>query len=172
MAIIIDTNTFADVFVRSSKDHKQFAPVLDWIINGKGLAVYGGKKYISELRKAHKFIKIFRFLKESGKIIEGNSTIIDKLEQEVIDKVKDKKFDDPHLAAIVIATKCMLICTKDTRSVIFVKRPDLYPKGIKIPAYYISSKNSNLLCDKYIHKDHKPLTQLAPKTANKIINRL
>ena len=44
MCIIVDTNCFAPVFDRKSEKHNQFAPVLEWIISGKGKLIYGGSK--------------------------------------------------------------------------------------------------------------------------------
>ena len=168
MAIIIDTNTFAEVFIRTSKDHHEFAPVLEWLLNGKGSAVYGGSTYLKELKKAAKFIPVFRLLKETGKVIEGDSANIDDVEKSIKTTVNDPDFDDPHLAAIIIDTKCKILCTKDTRSLKFLKDKNIYPNGVSKPAYYTSCKNSNLLCDKYIHDLHKPLLKLPKKTANKV----
>ncbi len=36
MCIIIDTNVLADVFNSESKLHMEFAPVVEWILKGKG----------------------------------------------------------------------------------------------------------------------------------------
>ena len=48
MCVIVDTNAFAAVFNANANNHDEFAPVLDWIISGKGKLVIGGTKYMSE----------------------------------------------------------------------------------------------------------------------------
>lgn len=160
MAIIIDTNCFANVFIRTSANHEQFKPVLDWVVNGKGLFVYGGSKYLNELKKAPKYLPILRFLKDVNKVYKGNTDNIDRIQSEIEANITDTDFDDPHLPAIVIDTKCKLICSEDKRSITFVKDKALYPKGFSSPVYYTSSRNSDLLCDNYIHEDFKPLCKL------------
>lgn len=171
MAIIIDTNCFANVFIRTSANHDQFKPVLDWIINGKGIVVYGGSKYLSELKKAPKYLPILRFLKEVNKVCQGNADNIDRIQSEIEAIITDPDFDDPHLPAIVIDTKCKLICSEDKRSITFVKDKALYPKGFSIPVFYTSFRNYDLLCDNYIHQDLKPLCKLKTEQL-KSLNRI
>lgn len=160
MAIIIDTNCFAHVFKRNSDNHEEFKPVLDWILSGKGLIAYGGTKYFEELKKANKYLKILRLFKEQNKVIVGDREEIDKLEERNKELIKDEDFDDPHLPAIAIVTKCMLICSVDNRSIKHVKNNVLYPDGFSCPAYYTGQRNSDLLCDKYVHSCHKPLIKI------------
>lgn len=69
MCVIIDTNCLASVFECKSENHPQFAPVLEWIIFGKGKLIYGGSKYIGELSKTRKYLKIINLLKNKGKAI-------------------------------------------------------------------------------------------------------
>jgi len=160
MAIIIDTNCFANVFKRNSDKHEEFKPVLDWILTGKGLIVYGGTKYFEELKKASKYLKILRLFKEQNKVVVGDRNEIDKVEAKNKELINDEDFDDPHLPAIAIVTKCMLICSVDNRSIKHVKNPVLYPDGFSCPSYYTGKRNSGLLCDKYIHDCHKPLLKI------------
>ena len=171
MAIIIDTNCFANVFNRKSTNHKEYRPVLDWIVKGKGVVVYGGTKYIEELRKAPKYLPIMRLLREIDKVIIGNTENIDRLQAEIEANRIDVDFDDPHLPAIIIDTKCRLICSEDKRSIPFVRNRDLYPNGIHTPSYYTGLRNKNLLCDNYIHDDLKPLCKLKKEQAN-LVGRL
>lgn len=168
MAVIIDTNCFANVFNRKSVNHNEYRPVLDWVVKGKGLIIYGGTKYIQELKKAPKYLPIMRLLREVNKVLIGNLENIDRLQAEIEAKRVDEDFDDPHLPAIVIDTKCRLICSEDKRSIPFVKNRDLYPNGLQAPVYYTSSRNSDLLCDNYIHDDLKPLCKLKKEHANLI----
>ena len=163
MAIIIDTNCFSNVFSRSSIKHKEFEPVLNWIINGKGIMIYGGTKYKEELRKAPKYLRLINLLKELGKVYIGADEEIDEY-QSIIEKLRDNSdFDDPHLPAIVIVTKCRIICTEDIRSIPYVTDRKYYPKNYDLPVYYTTSKNKNLLSDKYVDKTLKPLCKLNKK---------
>lgn len=152
MAIIVDTNCFSRVFCRTNKEHANFKPVLDWIIYGNGFLVYGGSKYREELLKAKSYIKFFRLLKGYKKAISFPDDPIDEFQTMFKEMIKDKDFDDPHLPAIVLVSKCRLICTKDTRSQPFVTSPDLYPKRFHTPKYYTGLKDQDLLCDSNIDK--------------------
>lgn len=172
MCIIVDTNCLASVFDKKSDKHQEFEPVLEWITKGKGKFIYGGSKYLAELSKATKYLRIINILKKSGKTIIANKDIVDKEQKRIEQSITDEDFDDPHLPAIVIASKCKLICSVDTRSIKFVTCSKLYPKGIEVPKYYTSSKNKNLLCDKYIPKCYKPLKKCNKFEINNIENAL
>ena len=152
MAIIVDTNCFSRVFSRSDKEHKDFEPVLNWIINGSGFLVYGGSKYKAELKKSSAFIKIFRLLKDYHKAISFSDTLIDKYQRQYEALIQDPDFDDPHLPAIVKASKCRIICTRDERSRPFVTSTNLYPKRFHTPMYYTGLRDQHLLCDANIDK--------------------
>lgn len=89
-----------------------------------------------------------------------NDSDVDAWQNIIGDKINNPDFDDPHLPAIVIVSKCRVICSVDTRSVRFVTDPHIYPKGVDVPKYYTSKKNVSLLTDEYVHKCYKPLTKL------------
>lgn len=150
MAIIIDTNCFSRVFCRSNKEHPEFAPVLDWIVSGNGIMVYGGSKYLHELRICRKFVPFINLLKTANKIYVCDADKVDALQAKFEKMYDDPDFDDPHLPAIVLVSKCRLICSKDTRSVPFVTSRDLYPKRFHVPQYYSGARDSWLLCDDMI----------------------
>lgn len=160
MAIIIDANCIANVFSKKSANHEEFKPVLNWILLGKGLMIYGGSQYKKELAKTSKYLPIIRLLKDVGKAIEGCKEDIDKY-QEKVEQLRDNMdFDDPHLPAIVVVTKCKIICSEDTRSIPYVQNGKYYPKSFTTPVYYTSSKNKDLLTDKYVDNSLKPLCKL------------
>lgn len=155
MAIIVDTNCFARVFCRNNKEHADFAPVLDWIVSGNGFLVYGGSKYKQELRNAMKFMHFFNMLKTAKKAVAFDDNLIDRLQEEFEQRFQDPDFDDPHLPAIVLVSKCRLICTKDRRSFRFVTSPDLYPKRFHTPMYYSGLQDVGKLTDKNIPESLK-----------------
>lgn len=163
MCIIVDTNCLSSVFERNSDKHSEFEPVFEWIFTGKGKLIFGGSKYIEELEKTKKYLKIINLLKNKGKAINIDKDLVDKEQKRIESLITNKDFDDPHLPALVIISKCKLICSQDTRSIKFVTNPQLYPKGIDIPKYYTSVNNIDLLCDKYIHDVYKPLKKLNRK---------
>lgn len=152
MAIIVDTNCFSRVFSKSNKEHKEFEPVLNWIIYGSGFLIYGGTKYKDELKRAATFNKIFRLLKDYHKAVPFSDSLIDKYQRQYEAMIKDPDFDDPHLPAIVRVSKCRLICTKDKRSIPFVTSPALYPKYFHTPMCYTGLCDQHLLCEAQIDK--------------------
>lgn len=160
MAIIIDANCIANVFSKKSAKHEDFKPVLNWILLGKGIMIYGGTQYKKELKKTSKYLPIIRLLKDVGKVIEGSKEEIDKYQRKVEDLRDNQDFDDPHLPAIVVVTKCKIICSEDTRSISYVQNSKYYPKGFSPPVYYTSGKNKNILTDKYVDQSLKPLCKL------------
>ena len=164
MCVIVDTNCFANVFDPNSAKFEEFKPVLDWVLEGKGKFIYGGTKYIEELKKARKFLKFFNVLKsKTNKVVVVDKERVDKEQERISQIITDKDFDDPHLPAIAIVARCQIICSVDTRSVRFVTLPNLYPKGVKIPRYYTGLRNKNLLSDNYIDDRYKPLDKLNKK---------
>jgi len=172
MAIIIDTNCFANVFSKSSDKHLEFKPVLDWVLYGKGFLIYGGTKYKKELQKSYKYLKIIRLLREVGKVHLGNDDNIDRLEKEIEKDNSSKLFNDIHLLAVCIDTKCILVCSEDITSIPFITDPKYFEKGVKKPTFYTSKRNKNILCDKYISDCHKPLSKINKDLALKLEKNL
>lgn len=145
MGIILDTNCFSPVFSSSDRKHKEFKPVLDYVLEGIGKFVYGGSKYFRELKKAKKYSKILSIFNKYNKCQVIEKSKVDKIQKNITEKKKSSDFDDPHLAAIVIASRCYLICTEDARSHSFLKDKSIYPKGIQVPKFYSGKNNMNLL---------------------------
>jgi hypothetical protein len=172
MPVIVDTNCFANVFCRNSTKHSEFEPVLKWIIEGKGLLVYGGTKYRSELKKATKYLTLFRLLKDIGKVVSENDLAIDRMQSKIESRKQDEAFNDVHLLSISIISRCRVICSMDTTSIPFVTDTQFLPKGVSKPVYYTSKNNINLLCDEYVHKTFKPLCKINKSLANKIYDKL
>lgn len=155
MAIIVDTNCFSRVFCRKNQEHVEFAPVLEWVLYGNGFLVYGGSKYKNELRNCMKYMHFFNLLKTAKKAFPFDDGDIDRLQAKYEQIIVNPDFDDPHLPAIVLVSKCRLICSKDFRSVRFVTDPALYPKHFRVPQYYSGKKDIGLLTDDHI--DHRLL---------------
>ncbi|KJU81988.1 hypothetical protein MBAV_005819 [Candidatus Magnetobacterium bavaricum] len=138
------------MFERKSLKHKEYKPVLDWILNGKGMIVYGGKKYEEELKG--KYRRIFMQFRNSNKIVEIPAHDVDNYEDYVKkhDLVKNSSFNDAHLVAIISISRCKIICTEDVEAKELVKEKKLYPKRFEIPKIYSNESHKELLCDKNI----------------------
>lgn len=163
MCVIVDANTLSIVFNNDLKAKEQFEPVLNWVLQGKGKFIIGGTKYMNELKKVNKALNFLTMLKmrTKDKVIILPDVFVDKIQKEIEAKVSDPDFDDPHLPAMVIVSRCMVICSLDARSVDFVTMPKLYPKGVKVPRYYTGLQNTDLLSDKYIDDRYKPLSKMS-----------
>lgn len=168
MAIIIDTNCFANVFSRTSEKHNEFKPVLDWILYGKGFMIYGGDKYKEELKKAPKYLKLINLLKIVGKVHIGDDFKINERQKEIDKNNFNKLFNDTHILSICLETKCIIVCSEDTTSIPFITDTKYFKTGEKKPVFYTSSRNKTILCDKYVHEIHKPLCKINRVLAEKI----
>lgn len=150
MCIVIDVNAFASVFEKSASDHADFAPVLRWIQSGCGKLIYGGTTYFKELKYSRKYVGFIVELHRAGKAIDIHSSIVDREEKRLRKLVKDADFDDPHIVAIVIASMCRLVCTKDKRSHQHLLNKRLYPSRVRVPKIYSGSQNATLLVPKNV----------------------
>jgi predicted nucleic acid-binding protein len=160
MCLIVDVNALSCCFDKSDLNHDQFEPVLDWVLRGRGKIVYGGSKYKSEIKKAHKYLRILRSLDQAGKIVKVDDHSVDEQMSIVARANKDPDFDDPHLIAIVIVSGCRIVCTNDRRALRFLKNKDFYPGATKRPKIYTSRKNTGLLKDSNIADACRPCIRL------------
>jgi hypothetical protein len=143
--MVIDANVFCSVFNPSSKDHYEFAPVLNWITKGAGFVVYGGTKYKQELANAPRYQKIFIELNNKGKTREVNCRLVDQ-DQKIVASLAKGTCDDQHIIAIFRVSGCHLFCSNDARSYKHIKDSKLYLKNQKHPLIYHKRKHSNMLC--------------------------
>ena len=143
--IVLDTNSFPSVFDPNSSDNADFCYVLRWVIKQKHACfVYGGTKYKCELIKMTKYFRIMNEFRKAGKFVEINEQLIDINADQLKKNCTDDDFDDEHIVAILNVSGCKLVCTKDTSSMMYIKRKDFYSDH-KAPRIYSSAKNKNLL---------------------------
>ena len=146
MCVVIDTNCLSRVFCADNSDHLEFLPIKNWIECEEGRIVYGGSKYREELLRAPSYLNLLVQYGKARKTVLIKDNVVDKYEKEVSEKLgKETKCDDQHIIALLIASKCPLLCSVDERSFEFVKNPSLYPKKFRRPKIYSSSRNSDLL---------------------------
>lgn len=145
MCIVIDVNVLPLVFDQNNAQHENFSPVNNWIFSNKGYLVYGGNSYRKELEKMPRYMRLIRYLREDGKAIHVKDNEVDKVEVFISGKINKTDCDDPHIMAILAASKCCLLCSCDLRSFEFIKNKKLYPKGTPKIKIYTSKKNVSLL---------------------------
>lgn len=170
MCIVIDTNTWSSVVDTSSADHLEFKPVFDWIFGegGNGKIVYGGTKYLEET--PHKYRKLLKLSMDRGRAKNVSTEEVDVCESELKQKLQHPDFDDPHIVAIIIVSKCKLICTNEVRAIPFFKDKNriLYPKRFTIPKIYHGASNKDLLVNKNIAKICLPCLKTSKTTSKEM----
>lgn len=149
MCLVIDTCTFNSVFDAGSKNHARFAPIVAWLNVGPGKIIFGGSKFKREIR-GKAFLRILIEFERKGKLVRVTDSKVDKVSKEVKDRIADKEFDDEHIVALVIITKCCVVCTDDKRAAPFLKRRELYPKGVRRPKIYHSKAHASLCRNEHI----------------------
>lgn len=152
MCIVIDPNVYPDVFRTDAREHHEYEPVLQWITEGKGFIVYGGKKYKKEMKRATRYHAIIAELDRKGKVTEVNGKMVD-LEQVSLDTlIGAKSCDDCHIIAIFKVSWCRLFCSNDKRNDKYIKNRRFFSGGQKPPFIYRKRSHHPLLCKKNIVK--------------------
>ncbi len=151
MCLIVDTCCLAQLFDPGNGEHSNFLPVLNWVVSGRGRIIYGGSKYNKELRAAYKFLGIMTELERKGRAIRMPEAQVNKLAISIKRQVPDRKFNDEHLVALVIASRCGVVCTNDRDAISYLKRPEFYrPHRLKKPKIYRSKHNHSLCSDRHL----------------------
>jgi hypothetical protein len=147
MCLVIDTCCLARVFCRHNAEHADFAPVLQWVTVGDGSMIYGGTKYKTELGRMREIVKIVVELQRAGRAIEVDKSNVDRIEAEIKTTVRNARFNDEHLVAIVIVSRCRLICTCDEAAMPYLQDRDLYSDySVKPPKIYRYKSHAKLCC--------------------------
>ena len=146
MCLVIDTCCLAMVFDGTNKKHAGFIPVLKWI-NGKGRMIYGGTKYNTELGKAAKFLPYVTELSRKRHTVQIPNATVDPIADALKLQCPEPEFDDAHIVALVIASKCCVVCTEDKTAISYLKRPALFTApGVSRPSIFRGRKNHGKLC--------------------------
>lgn len=157
MCLVVDSNTVAAVLNKEDAMHHDFAPVEDWIFNGRGKLVYGGKRLRSELAKLKRYQPLLLELERKGKTVSLDDDKIDDREKAITGQLKqkgigvgDKRFNDAHLVALVATSGVRIVCTRDVSSFRFLRDSAFYEKSTDRPKLYTSIRNRDLLCNQNI----------------------
>lgn len=147
--IILETNCFSHVFNKSDQHHEEFEPVYDWLHDRRGVLVYGGNKYKTELIRSKVYLRLFNRLKNQGLVFCVDDTKVNSEEARIRALIPIPDFDDPHLPAIVIVSGCRVICSVDKRCFPYLKDKNIYPKAGMRPKFYSQKQNKKLLFSQY-----------------------
>jgi hypothetical protein len=154
MCIVIDANCFGCVFNPNVPGHERFVPVYNWVMQGwGGRLIYGGTKYKEEVSfDRGKYLGILVELERKGRLLPIQDAVVDEFAASVKSKVNDGDFDDEHIVALVAISRCCVVCTDDKRSFPFLRRADLYPKGVKPPKIYQYKRHAKLCGAEHVAK--------------------
>jgi hypothetical protein len=154
MGVVIDTSCLAKVLDQKNSQHVRFAPVWAWVSTGKGKMVYGGTKYLAELDNMRRYWGIVAELRRQGRVLVLPKDQVDQIAMEVKSRIVEKEFNDEHLVAIVVKSKCRIVCTDDLRAIPFLKRNAVYRfYGAQRPKIYTQEQHANLCCDRNLPPD-------------------
>src|SRR5271166_635466 len=116
MCLVIDPGCIPKVFDPMNREHARFTPVWEWINNGNGRMIYGGTNDLKELSRLSKYLPLIAELSRRGRLTLVSHVRVDQIGAEIEQKVNSSDLDDEHLIAIVIVSRCMVICTDDLRA--------------------------------------------------------
>src|SRR5436305_1719580 len=122
MCLVVDTCCLSNVFSEKDKKHLPFQPVLDWIRYGKGRMIYGGTKYNAELGKNNRVLGIVAELSRQRRTVRLPNEKVDSIANALKVDFPEAEFDDEHLAALVIASRCRVVCTNDKVAIRYLRR--------------------------------------------------
>lgn len=144
MTIVVDMNCLACVFSTEQAD-PEFSPVREFILEGVGQLIFGGSKYMEELKRAPRYTKLFNRLRDAGRAIRIRDQAVDVSCEKIERNLRKTDCDDTHIIALLATSNCGLLCSKDRRSFEFIKDTAHYHRdhvGVKI---YSGKRNVGLL---------------------------
>jgi hypothetical protein len=152
MCLVIDSDCLSRVFIGRNSEHKPFEPVWKWI-NSSGCMIYGGTKYNEQLRLLTEVLGLVVELAKQKKVVQLPTTLVDGIARELKERFPESQFDDEHIVALVIASRCRVVCTYDKGAMKYLRRKEIYGpyQGVNRPSIYSGSRgHDKLCCDKHI----------------------
>lgn len=146
MCVVIDSCCLAMVFDSSNEKHLSFIPILDWI-NGSGCMIYGGSKYNLELRRLPKYLSLVAELRKTQRAIPVPDAEVDSIAVELKKKFPNPEFNDEHIAALVIASRCGVVCTIDKPATAYLRSVEVFTgRDMSRPSIYSGHRDHKKLC--------------------------
>ncbi len=144
MCTVIDADTFSYFCNSDSAMYSDFQPVRDWIENSNCKIVYGGMDYQNHLNNHKKFLGYLMEQSRKGKIERLNNSEVDRVTDVLKENYTSTDFDDHHIVAIVLISRCKVVCTRDN--------------GLRnlIDKCYSSSGRHTIKSQLYIMRSRKP----------------
>jgi len=139
--LIVDANAWAHVFDQKNSIHVEFSQIRNFILSRKVTLAWGGEKYRKELAKCEKYLRLHLEFTKSGIAIHVCDIDVDAIELEVSNFESDPDFDDPHMIALQIVSKSVVIVSVDKRAHKFFKSKSLYPPNHPKPKIYTSRRS-------------------------------
>jgi|SRR5580698_3852956 hypothetical protein len=149
MCLVIDANCFKLVF---SKTTNGFAPIKAWIYDGSGRMIYGGTKYNRELVDGG-MLPLLKELSTLRKTAHIPNATADAIAAELKIKFPETKFNDEHIVALVIASRCRIVCSNDKTAIEYLKRVDVFAGygGVKRPKIFRGHvKHATMCSDEHV----------------------
>jgi len=157
MCLVIDTGCIPKVFDPTNREHGRFIPVWEWINSGRGYMIYGGTKYLTELNRLSRYLRLIAELNRKGRLVIISKTQVDQVSVEIKQKINKSDLDDEHLMVIVIVSRCMVVCTDDLMAIPYLKMTDIYAGyHVKRPKIYCKLQHGSLCCDRNVRIPHGP----------------
>jgi hypothetical protein len=124
----------------------------DWIYEGNGRMIYGGTKYNQEL-VAWKMLGLVKELDTRRETVHIANAAVDAIATSLKNKITETKFNDEHIVALVIASRCRVVCTNDKSAISYLKRPDVFADydGVKRSKIFRGNKKHiTMCCDRHV----------------------
>ncbi len=114
MCTVIDADTFSYFCNPDSARYSDFQPVRDWIENSSCKIVYGGTDYGNHLKNHQRFLRHLTEQEHKGKIERLNNYEVDRVTDAIKANYTRADFDDHHIVAIVLISRCKVVCSLDS----------------------------------------------------------
>lgn len=114
MCVVVDADTFAYFTNPISSRHKEFQPVVKWVRSSNSKFVYGGKTYGDQLDKYKGFRDFLTRMWQEGKTHKLNHKEVDDIENALARTITGPDYNDHHIVAIVLISRCKLVCSMDS----------------------------------------------------------
>ena len=103
-----------------------------------------------ELARMTQYVRLINELDRAGKVVKLDNSSVDRIAAELKARIPDAQFNDEHIVAIAIVSRCKIICSDDKESYPYIRRADIYPKGMRRPRIYRSQAHGKMCCNQNI----------------------
>jgi hypothetical protein len=93
--------------------YSDFQPVRDWIENNNCKIIYGGTDYKNHLNNHKRFLGHLTEQDRKGKTKHLNDDEVDRVTDTLKGNYTRADFDDHHIVAIVLISRCKIVCSLD-----------------------------------------------------------